>query len=198
MKFKRSNQDTCIHQRPLVRSGDRVERGQILAGRGLGGEVGHMVIEPGGPICNCGKRGHLEAVASGTAIGREARQQLSAGEESLLTGIVDGDIEAITAREVGEAALRNDRLAQSIIAQAGRYIGMSIASLMMLLNPDMFVLGGGVTKVGDLLFGPIKEAVREYAMHPRYYEGVPIVPAQLGPDVGLYGSAALVQLKSRG
>jgi glucokinase len=178
--------------------GGLIERGQILTGRGLGGEVGHMVIEPGGPICNCGKQGHLEAVASGTAIGRDARQRLAAGEKSLLSGMVDGDIEAITAREVGKAALQGDRLAQSIIAQAGRYIGMSIASLMMLLNPDMFVLGGGVTKVGDLLFGPIDEAVREYAMHPRYYEGIPIVPTQLGPDVGLYGSAALVQLKARG
>jgi glucokinase len=177
--------------------GGLIERGQILTGRGLGGEVGHMVIEPGGPICNCGKQGHLEAVASGTAIGRDARQRLATGEESLLLRMVDGDIAAITAREVGEAALQGDHLAQLIIDQAGRYIGMSIASLMMLLNPDMFVLGGGVTRVGDLLFDPINKAVREYAMHPRYYEDIPIVPAKLGADVGLYGAAALVQLKAR-
>lgn len=177
--------------------GGLIERGQILTGRGQGGEVGHMVIEPGGPMCNCGRQGHLEAVASGTAIGRIARQRLGAGEESIMLEMADGNVEAITARVVGEAAMQGDPLAQAIIAQAGRYIGMSIASLMMLLNPDMFVLGGGVTKVGDLLFGPINEAVREYAMHPRYYEGIPIVPAQLGEDVGLYGAAALVQKKAQ-
>jgi len=177
--------------------GGLIEKGQILTGGGLGGEVGHMVIEPNGPICNCGKQGHLEAVASGTAIGRVARKRLAAGEESVLGEMVDGDIEAVTAREVGEAALQGDQLAQSVIEQAGHYIGMSIASLMMLLNPDMFVLGGGVMKVGDLLFNPINDAVKEYAMHPRYYEGIPIVPAQLGADVGLYGAAALVQLRGR-
>jgi glucokinase len=113
----------------------------------------------------------------------------------MLREMTGGDIDVVTARQVGQAAVKGDRLAQSIIAQAGRYIGMSIASLMVLLNPDMFVLGGGVTRVGDLLFEPINDAVREYAMHPRYYEDVPIVPTKLGADVGLYGAAALVQLR---
>lgn len=167
--------------------------GKLRTGRGQGGEVGHMVIEPDGPMCACGHRGHLEAVASGTAIARIARERLSAGEESSVRDRVNGELADVSARVVAEAAQAGDAMAREIFTQAGRYIGAHIASLMMLLHPDMFVLGGGLTKSGPLLFDPLHEAVRAHAMHPRYYENTPIVRAQLGGEVGLIGAAALVK-----
>lgn len=175
--------------------GGLIHKGHILTGRGQGGEVGHMPVLPDGPICSCGKPGHLEAVASGPSIAHAARERIAAGESSTIKEMVAGDLLAITSKIVGKAAQQRDELALDVITQAGHYVGISIAALMMLLNPDMFVLGGGVTNLGDLLFEPIKKAVREYALHPRYYENVPIVHAQLGADVGLYGAAALVQRK---
>ena len=168
--------------------------GKPFVGGGLGGELGHMVILPDGPPCSCEGRGHLEALASGWAIAKTARERLESGERSLIREKVRGDLSQISARTVGEAAGEGDPLALEIITQAGRYVGMGIASLMSLLNPEMFVIGGGVTKTGDLLFEPMREAAREYAMHPRYYEDAPIVRAHLGPDVGLYGAAALVRV----
>jgi glucokinase len=178
--------------------GGLILNGRLHTGRGQGGEIGHMVVDPDGPLCGCGSPGHLEALASGTAIARTARAMVEAGERSLIAELVDGNTSQITARVVGEAARRGDALALTIVTQAGRYIGMGIASLMAALNPDLFVLGGGVTRLGRLLFDPIHEAVREYAMHPRFYENTPIVPAQLGEDVGLFGAATLVRLRQQG
>lgn len=171
--------------------GGLVLDGRLHHGRGQAGEIGHMVVDPDGPLCGCGRQGHLEAIASGTALARAAREALAAGADTLLREAVGGDPERITGALVGAAALEGDRLAQSIVQQAGRALGIAVASLMALLNPDRFVLGGGVTALGTLLFDPLHEAVREYALHPRYYEDVPIVPAELGDDVGLIGAASL-------
>ncbi len=175
--------------------GGVILNGQVYSGRGLAGEVGHMVVWPDGPLCGCGRHGHLEAISSGTAIARIARERLAGGALSSITELVGGDLTQVTAKVVGEAAQAGDPLALEIVTQAGRYLGIHIASLMALLNPDMFVLGGGVTKLGDLLFKPMHEAIHEYALHPRYWENCPIVTAQLGSDVGLIGAAALVKMK---
>lgn len=164
-----------------------------LIGGGLAGEIGHMVVDPNGPMCTCGHQGHLEAISSGKSIARAAREKLMAGAESMLREMVNGDLESITARHVSEAAHAGDQLALDVVTNAGRHIGIMIASLMTLLNPDMFVLGGGVTLIGDLLFDPIRAAAQEYCIHKRYWENTPIVRAELGDDVGLVGAAALVR-----
>jgi glucokinase len=166
--------------------------GKPFNGRGQGAEVGHMVVVPDGPMCGCGHRGHLEAVSSGTAIARLARHQIEAGRASLLRELSNGDLSDITAKLVGEAAAKGDALSLEVVTQAGRYLGVAVASLMTVFNPDIFVFGGSVTKLGKLLFEPMGAAIREYAMHPLYWETTPIVQAKLGDDVGLYGSAALV------
>jgi glucokinase len=167
----------------------------LLTGCGLAGEVGHMPMVPDGPLCGCGHPGHLEAVASGTGIARIARERLASGEESAILGLVNGDLGAVDARIVGQAAQKGDKLALEIVQRAGFYIGMVIASLMHVLNPEIFVLGGGLTNMGDMLFDPIRESVRLHAMHPRYWENTPIVLAELGQDVGLKGTAVLALLR---
>lgn len=168
--------------------------GKIYNGRGQGGEIGHMVVWPDGPMCGCGKQGHLEAVSSGTAIARIARERLAAGESSSITKLVRDDLSQVTAKVVGQAAAGGDALAQEIITKAGYYLGINIASLMMLLNPDMFVIGGGVSKLDSMLFDPMHQAIQHYTMHPRYWENVSIVHAQLGDDVVLTGAGALVKV----
>ncbi|MGD1996181.1 MAG: ROK family protein [Anaerolineae bacterium] len=165
--------------------------GQLFeGGRGLGGEIGHMVVDAQGPPCLCGSRGCLEALASGPAIAQAAREAIAEGRPSSLLERVGGDPERITAREVNQAASEGDELSCEVFQRAGFYIGVALVSLMYLLNPSLFVLGGSVTKAGDLLFEPIQEVVETRAPEV-YRRGVPILPAVLGDDVGLAGALAL-------
>lgn len=173
--------------------GGMIINGKPLVGGGMGGEVGHMVINPDGPLCGCGKPGHVESYSSGTGMANTARRRIEAGEESLLTTLSGGDLSTITAKMINEASQQGDALSQDIIHTAGWILGAMVASLMALLNPHKFVVGGGVTKIGEPLFAPMREAIRAYALHPRYYENVEIVPAELGGNVGLVGAAALAR-----
>jgi glucokinase len=160
----------------------------ILGHQGLAGEVGHITLEPHGPLCNCGNHGCLEALASGTAIARQARELVRAGAETLIDEMAGGDPEQITARLVHEAADRGDVVAVDLFRQAGRYLGIGIATLMYLFNPAMVVVGGSVAKAGHLLFVPMQATLRE-RIYPAYWQDCPIVLSVLGDDVGLIGAA---------
>jgi glucokinase len=162
----------------------------FTGGNGLGGEVGHMGVDPRGPVHSCGNRGCLEAMASGTAIARRARERLSQGETSAVLEVVKGDLSKITAKVISIAGQNGDAFAQSVFREAGTYIGSAIVSLMFILNPSLFVLGGSVTLAGDLLMDPIMETIEANA--PRVYrEQTPVVLAELGDDVVLKGALAL-------
>ena len=166
--------------------------GRLFVGaKGLAGEIGHVVVQPGGPLCGCGNRGCLEAVASGTAIGRQAQTLAGAGRAPAILAAAGGDVTQVSAESAGKAAAQGDKVARKLLSQAGRYIGIGIANLMHLFNPQRFVLGGGVSQTGELLFKPIRRTVRRWALIPQYYEGVDIVPAALGDDAGLLGALAL-------
>ncbi len=162
----------------------------FTGGNGLGGEVGHTVADPRGPRCGCGNYGCLEMMASGTAIARRARERIAAGEPSLLTEMVSGDLERLTAKEVSDAGHQGDALATAVFEEAGVYLGAAIVGMMYVLNPSLFVLGGSVTLADDLLFNPIHQTVAARA--PQVYrEQTRIVKAMLGADVGLWGALAL-------
>ncbi|MBN1247166.1 MAG: ROK family protein [Anaerolineae bacterium] len=166
----------------------------FTGGHGLGGEVGHVGVDPRGPRHTCGNIGCLEVMASGTAIARRARERLAAGEKSSLIDLVDGDLARITAREVSEAGQAGDPLAISVFREAGTYIGSMLVGLMYMLNPTLFVLGGSVTLAGDLLFDPIRATVADRAPQA-YLELTRIVRAELGGDVGLWGALALALME---
>lgn len=168
--------------------------GKPYIGRGQAAEVGHMVVLPGGPMCGCGRPGHFEAVASGPSIAREARARIEKGGKSSIRDAVGGDLSKVTGAVVGDAARQGDPLALEVVRQAGEYLGIAISSLMVILNPEKFVIGGGVMKISDLLFPPMWEAIKTYCFHERYWENVEIVTAELGADVGLVGAAALVKV----
>jgi glucokinase len=164
----------------------------FTGGNGLGGEVGHMSIDPNGPFHTCGNRGCLEVMASGTAIARRAQERLSHGETSSALALVNGDRSKITAKILSRAGHQGDAFSQSVFREAGTYIGSAIVSLMFILNPSLFVLGGSVTLAGDLLMDPIRETIRERAPQV-YQEQTRVVLAELGDDVVLKGALALVQ-----
>lgn len=172
--------------------GGIISENRLLVGTsGLASELGHMTIEANGPRCVCGNIGCLEVLANGAAVARRARELIAQGRETLIRDLAGGDVNRITAKLVGEAGHRGDPVALEIFRTTGFYVGVGIVNLMHLLNPAKFVLGGGVSKAGELLFGPIKDTVRERAMSS-FSEDVPIVPTALRDDVGLLGALALV------
>ncbi len=174
--------------------GGVISNGRLLLGaRGLAAEVGHILAVPDGPLCGCGQRGHLEAVASGTAIGRTAQARLKAGdgENSKIWDVVGDELDKVTGAVVGEAAQAGDEFACRLIAEAGTFIGRTLASLLHLYNPSIVICGGGVSMLGDVLLEPMRAAVRQYAMSDVYWRDCPIVAAELGDDAGLIGAGAL-------
>jgi len=163
----------------LVLNG-RVHRGA----NSMAGELGHTLIVPDGPECSCGRRGCLEAVAAGPAIARAAREALAGDEPSLLRSLAE-----LTAKDVAEAA-PTDALAARVIAQAGAHLGLALAGAVNLVNPEIVVIGGGVSQAGDCLFTPLRKTVQRHAV-PESTRDLRIVPAALGAQSALFGAAAL-------
>jgi glucokinase len=153
------------------------------------GEIGHMVVQPNGPACNCGARGCLEAICSGTAIARRARERIGAGAESSM-GAIAGGVEAITAATVARAALDGDPVARHLWDETIEYLALGIGNVLVTLAPEAIIIGGGVAAAGDQLFEPLRARVRQnVTMLPP--DRVTISPAALGGDSGLYGALAL-------
>lgn len=170
--------------------GGIIDDGHLLVGaQGLGAEAGHMMFIVDGEVMD------LEQAASGTAIERQAKARLEAGAESKMRDIVGGDVDKVTTKIVGQAAADGDKLAVELIERAGYRVGLGIVSLLHLFNPQIIVVGGGVTNAGDLLFEPMRQAVRKHVLDAAYYQNVPIVPAALGDNVALIGAASLVSTR---
>ncbi|MFQ5576658.1 MAG: ROK family protein, partial [Anaerolineae bacterium] len=172
-----------------IGSGIIVDNRLLLGADGLGAEAGQVIVDIGGSAYTGGLKGSVEALASGTAIARRARRQLSPQRGQAILRLA-GSAEAITARHVGQAALAGDSLAIELFQEAGRAIGCAIISLLSLFNPQCVIIGGGVSRVGELLFTPIRQTVQAN-LHPLYWERCPIVPVSLGDEVGLLGGVAL-------
>ena len=162
---------------------------QLLLGHhGLAAELGHITVVPDGPLCGCGKRGHLEAVTSGPAIARWVEQELKSGVKSSLP-----DNKQITAKDVSIAANNGDKLSQDALARAGTYLGIAIADMLHVFNPSIVIIGGGVSQCGEAIFCPIREAMIEHVISPKYLEGLTLTTCTLGDEVGLMGGLVLAQ-----
>ena len=148
-----------------------------------------MTIDANGPRCNCGNIGCWETLASGTAVAREAIRRIRQGEKSCLTEMVEGKIENITAEKVSKAAEGGDSLALEVILKTANYLGIGMVNLVNIFNPEMIIIGGGMSKMGDLLLNPARQVVKEKAF-PISAQAVHIVPAQLGDNSGVLGAAA--------
>ncbi|BCX05487.1 MAG: hypothetical protein KatS3mg053_3425 [Candidatus Roseilinea sp.] len=161
----------------------------ILGHRGMATEIGHMVVNFDGPLDHAGVPGSLEGYAAGPGIAHAAQARLAGGAPSLMRELVGGDVAAITAREVVQAAEQGDPLAREVLAWAARIIGLGLVNLLHLFDPALIVVGGSVGLASERLLDMMRETIRRHAMPP--YRGVPLVPAQLGDESGLLGAAAL-------
>ena len=169
--------------------GGIIINGELYSGsNGSAGEIGHMTIDVNGPRCACGCTGCLEVFASGTAMERDTISRISHGERSSLVEAVEGKIEDITAEKIGVAAQDGDSLALDVIHRAATYLGAGMVNLVNIFNPDMIVVGGGVSGLGDLLLEPARQVVKERAF-PIAVQTARIVTAQLGEEAGVYGAA---------
>ena len=166
--------------------------GRLYTGtNGCAGELGHIIVEAQGPRCNCGNLGCLEALASGTAMAEEAMRRLSQGETSSMLELAEGGLETITAETVALAARQGDPLACDVVAKAANYLGIGLASLVNIFNPELIVVGGGVSKMGDMLLRPARKVVKEIAFQLPA-RTARIVRSRLGSNAGIMGAAAYV------
>ncbi|MCI0439205.1 MAG: ROK family protein [Chloroflexi bacterium] len=172
--------------------GGIIADGRLYAGyRGFSGELGHMTIDPDGPRCNCGNHGCLEAMASGTAVARMARERLSAGRASTMLDMAQGGIEGVDASIAARAAEAGDTLALEIMSEAANNLGIGIVSLLHIFDPEIVVLGGGMSQsLGLLLPGIVRQIELRGMAHVKGRQ--PVVKSALGDDAGLLGAAALV------
>jgi glucokinase len=174
--------------------GGLVLGGEVYRGSsGAGAELGHIVIIEDGLPCqgNCPNHGCVETYASGTAIAREGTAAAEREPDSRLgKALAEGPIKG---RTVTELALGGDPLATEVVAQAGRHLGTALASLANIFDPDVFVIGGGVSAVGDLLLDPAREELRSRALPPM--NRAPVKLAELGPQAGMIGAAAMARIE---
>ncbi|MFC0558111.1 ROK family glucokinase [Halalkalibacter alkalisediminis] len=173
--------------------GGIITNGQILHGvNGMAGEIGHYTSVPeGGAACNCGKTGCLETIASATGIARLAVEKLADYPESVLKATYDQRA-TISSKDVFEAAEKGDKLGNKVIEEVSFHLGLALANLAIALNPEKIVLGGGVSKAGSLLLGPLEEQFKRFAL-ARVAEGCEFKIATLGNDAGVIGGAWLAK-----
>lgn len=170
--------------------GGIISGGRLLRGaHGFAAEIGHFIVEPGGPWCGCGNQGCWEQVASGRALDRAAREGAESRPDSLIATLGGGH--AAEGRQVWEAARHRDRMAIHILETVGRRLGEGIAGLVNVLDPEAVVVGGGVADIGELLLDPARYAFQAAVEAPDHRPPVPLVPARLGNRAGAIGAAAL-------
>jgi glucokinase len=171
--------------------GGLVLHGQLYHGEhGFAGELGHLIVDPDGDRCACGNRGCLEAMASGSTLGRLGREAAAADPGGRLAALAGGP-DLVTGEVVFAAAAEGDKPALALFERVGHWLGVGIASLVTIFDPDLVVVGGGVAATGDLLLAPARASFERY-VHARDHRDLPpVVPARLGADAGLVGAATL-------
>lgn len=175
--------------------GGLVLNGQLFRGSyGMAGEWGHMVVVPDGHRCECGNRGCWEQYASGNALVRDARELAGSGSP-VVQGLVDavGGTENITGAAITEAAVAGEPLARELLADIGRWMGVGVANLVAALDPELIVIGGGVSAAGDVLLTPIRETFERTLTGRGFRPQARIALAQFRNDAGLIGAADLAR-----
>ncbi len=161
---------------------------------GMAGEIGHTVVDPGGPLCLCGKRGCVERLASGPYMAQDAREALNKEPEKsrgqTLLRLAKGNPDAITGQMISLAAEQGDELAQDLLERSAWALGVGIGNAANLVNPQRFILGGGVTKSGAHFWESVRRTARSTALPEVQFE---ILPTHLDDDAPLWGAIALAE-----
>ena len=166
--------------------------GELYSGARAGaGNFGHLILDHNAPATDCQKRGYLESRAAGPAIRARAVEALQQGSGTLLRDWCGGEVERIDTRMVFDAARAGDALSAQIVGRAAHLLGLAIANVVNLLDPEIVIIGGSIALAGEILFAPLIETVRAYVC-PSLIGEVDIVPAQLGDRAGLIGAAHTV------
>ena len=179
----------CITLGTGVGSG-LILNGDIFHGAKNGaGELGHITVVEDGPKCNCGNTGCLEALAAAPAILKAGKKAVTEGKETLLSEI---GTDNLTTKDVFDAAKNGDKVSLEIVNQVAHHLGLALANVVNILNPEQIIIGGGVAAAGEILFNPLKEIIKMRALKG-LYDCLEVVEAQLGNDAGIVGAAALVK-----
>jgi glucokinase len=160
--------------------------------RGMAGEIGHIIVDANGPVCLCGKRGCVERLASGPYMAQNARELLTNDGTSgkILRDLVSDNLDLLTGQLVSQAAANGDNLAQEVLQKSAWALGVGIGNVANLVNPQLFILGGSVTKAGSRWWEVVRQVARETALPEVDFE---ILPAALGDEAPLWGAVALAQ-----
>lgn len=182
----------------LLTIGTGIGGGLIVDGKlyegslGLGGEIGHMVIEPDGLLCGCGRRGCAEMYLSARALGEQAKEAARQSPDSLMLSLAEGEMSGISARTPFIAARQGDKTAAGVLDRYTLRMARLLLDQIYLLRPDIILIGGGMSAEGEGLFGPLREKVGQLAAESIY--GIhlpPIRAASLKNDAGIIGAAAI-------
>jgi glucokinase len=178
-----------------VGGGIVIDGNLFFGSEGLGCEIGHQIIEPQGPICTCGSRGCLESLASGSNIAFQAMKMIRQGAKTLMRDLVQNDLNRVTPQIVAQAARQGDNCAKEIWAREAFYLGLGISNLVVVINPEMVILSGGVSEAHDLLIPGIRATLRERVKLGHDVEKLRIVRGELKDLAGAIGAATWAQHK---
>ena len=159
---------------------------------GVAGEIGHMLVDPEGPVCGCGRRGCWEVLASGLALTRTVREELILEQASALWERTGGDPTKVDGPMVTECARAGDPFARRSVDRLATWVGWGLASLVNILEPERIAIGGGLARDWDLLAERAITAMTERAEAPEHRTLPDVVAAELGPEAGIVGAALLV------
>jgi glucokinase len=174
--------------------GGIVTRGEVLRGaHGFGAEIGHFQVDPNGPLCACGQRGHWEAVASGTALGALGREWAAAGAAPSVLARANGSVDAITGVLVGDVAQGGAEDAVAIVEEYARQVAIGLVGLVNIFDPEQVVVSGGLVELDEVLLLPLRHAFDGRIEGAAHRPVVPIVPAELGGQAGVVGAAVLAR-----
>jgi glucokinase len=183
----------------LVTLGTGVGGGVVIGGEvfrgahGFGAEIGHFQIDPDGPMCACGERGHWEAVASGNWLGVLGRTRAADGVAPSVLARAGGSAAAVTGVHVGDAAQAGEPDALAIVRGYAQQVAVGLVGLANILDPEVILVSGGLVELGDVLLDPIREWFDGHVEGARYRVPVEILPASLGDDAGVVGAAILAR-----
>lgn len=172
--------------------GGIIVNGKIVRGaHGFAGEPGHMLIDPAGYECACGRIGCWETVSSGAGLRNIAQKLVSAGRGARILELAEGEHSHIRGEHVAQAFAEGDDDAAAVVQEFATWVARGLGSLVSILDPGVIVLGGGVMKFGESFLDSVQEQLLDFSMGFRYREPVPVVPAQLGPAAGAIGGAII-------
>lgn len=188
---KGTNDFVCITLGTGVGGGVIANKHLIHGTSGAAGELGHITVKPeGGAPCNCGKTGCVETIASATGIVRLALEEVKKNPDSAISAVFNAK-GLITSKDVVECAVKGDQASLDVLDEVAKYLGLAAANVGNIINPDIIVFGGGVSRAGDIILKPIEKYFKQFAF-PRVAASTELKVASLGNDAGVIGAAGLM------